>query len=119
MHRFSYGERDYAFGQAMLSLRTAIGLTQAGLAQRLGVTRKAIGRWEAGESYPNASHLKALLALAALQQAWGFGREEEIRAFWREAHQKELLDERWLQELLGFNLPRVFRVIILWLVLLP
>jgi hypothetical protein len=31
MKRFSYGERDYAFGQRMLTLRTAIGLTQADL----------------------------------------------------------------------------------------
>ena len=42
----SYGERDYAFGQAMLTLRTAIGLTQAGLAEFLGVSRKAVGGWE-------------------------------------------------------------------------
>jgi len=31
MKRSSYGEHDYAFGQAMLTLRTPIGLTQAGL----------------------------------------------------------------------------------------
>src|SRR5437763_904368 len=64
MKRFSYGERDYAFGQAMLTLRTSIGLTQAGLAERLRVTRKAISRWEAGDTYPKASHLQALLAFA-------------------------------------------------------
>jgi hypothetical protein len=33
----SYGERDYAFGQAMQTLRSTIGLTQAGLAELLGV----------------------------------------------------------------------------------
>jgi hypothetical protein len=33
--RTSYGERDYAFGQLMLRLRTSIGLTQAGLAGRV------------------------------------------------------------------------------------
>ncbi len=44
MQRFSYSERDYAFGQAMLSLRTAIGLTQTGLAELLGVSRKAVSR---------------------------------------------------------------------------
>ena len=109
MKRFSsYGERDYAFGQAMLNLRTAIGLTQAGLAELLGVTRKAVGRWEAGETYPIASHLKALLAVAFGQHAFAAGHEEEeIRAFWRQAHQKALLDERWLQELLGTRRPRL------------
>ncbi len=43
MKRSSYGERDYAFGQSMLNLRTAIELTQAGLAEHLGVSRHAVG----------------------------------------------------------------------------
>jgi hypothetical protein len=36
MKRYSYGERDYTFGQMMLTLRTNIGLTQAGLAEQIG-----------------------------------------------------------------------------------
>ncbi len=47
MPRHSYREHDYAFGQAMLKLRTSIGLTQAGLADLLGVSRRAVGEWEA------------------------------------------------------------------------
>src|SRR5438876_227784 len=97
----SYRDRDYAFGQAMLTLRTAIGLTQAGLARHLGVSRKAVGEWEAGLTYPKAEYLKAFIALAAQQQAFPLGREEaEIRAFWHAAHQKVLLDEAWLGTLL-------------------
>ncbi len=46
MKRSLYGERDYAFGQIMLALRTAIGLTQAGLADHLGVSQRAVGEWE-------------------------------------------------------------------------
>ncbi len=63
MPRSLHGERDYAFGQRMLTLRTSIGLTQEGLAAVLGITRKAVGRWEAGETYPKAAHLPTLLAL--------------------------------------------------------
>ena len=108
MKRFSYGEQDYAFGQAMLTLRITIGLTQAGLAERLRVSRKAIGRWEAGSSYPKAEHLKALLAFAVGQHAFPAGREEEeVRAFWQVAHQKVSLDEPWLQGLLGTQRPRL------------
>jgi len=108
MKRFSYGEQDYAFGQAMLTLRITIGLTQAGLAERLHVSRKAIGRWEAGSSYPKAEHLKALLAFAVGQQAFPAGREEEeVRAFWQIAHQKVSFDEPWLQGLLGTQRPRL------------
>src|SRR5438132_6496129 len=102
MKRFSYGERDYAFGQSMLTLRSAIGLTQADLAEFLGVSRKAVGGWEVGSSYPTAEHLKALLTLAAQQGTFPAGREaEEMRAFWQAAHQKVLLDESWLSALLS------------------
>ncbi len=96
-----YRERDYAFGQAILTLRTRTGLTQAGLAERLGVSRKAVGEWEAGLTYPTAEHLKALIALAIARQAFAAGREEEeIRAFWQAASQKAQFDEAWLAALL-------------------
>ncbi len=102
MKRVSYGEQDYAFGQQMLTLRMTIGLTQAGLAEHLGVSRHAVGRWEVGQSYPKAEHLKAFITLCLQQHVWAFGLEaEEIRALWHAAHQKVLLDERWLHELLS------------------
>ncbi len=108
MSRPFYGERDYAFGQAMLTLRTRIGVTQADLAEVLGITRKAISRWEAGDTYPKPPHLKALLAFAMKHRAFPAGdEEEEIRAFWHVAHQKVLLDERWLQEVLGQQRPQL------------
>ncbi len=106
MNRSPYGERDYAFGQAMLTLRTSIGLTQAGLADLLHVSRRAVGEWEAGSSYPTADHLKRLIMLGVQQQAFPAGREaEEIRALWKAAHQKVLLDELWLAELLSQQRP--------------
>ena len=102
MKKSSYGERDYAFGQLALGLRTSIGLTQAGLARQLGISRQAVVGWEAGSSYPKASHLKALLALAVKEQVFPAGHEvEEIRALWKAAHQKVLLDETWLSVLLS------------------
>jgi transcriptional regulator with XRE-family HTH domain len=106
MRRSSYGERDYAFGQLILTLRSAIGLTQAGLSDQLGISKKAVGEWEAGSSYPKATHLKALIALAVKEQVFPVGHEEEeIRALWKAAHRKVLLDETWLQELLSQSSP--------------
>jgi WD40 repeat protein/transcriptional regulator with XRE-family HTH domain len=97
----AYDERDYAFGQVMLTLRTEIGLTQAGLAKELGVSRRAVGEWEAGSSYPKPQHLKEVVALGVKSQAFRVGHEaEEIRALWKAACQKVLLDERWLSSLL-------------------
>jgi len=104
--RYSYSERDYAFGQLMLTLRTTIGLTQAGLADRLGVSRRAVAEWEAGSSYPKAERLRQLIELGVQLQVFPAGREaEEIRALWRTAHQKVLLDEAWLHDLVAPPVP--------------
>src|SRR6266581_1763290 len=105
---YPYSERDYPFGQLMLTLRTTIGLTQAGLGERLGVSRRAVAQWEAGLSYPKAENLKQLITLGVQQHAFPAGREtEEIRTLWRAAHQKILLDELWLHGLLGAPRPRL------------
>lgn len=106
MKRTVYRELDHAFGQRMLTLRTAIGQTQADLAITLGVTRHAVGGWEAGRSYPKAHHLKGLVALGLRQRAFPAGQEREaIRALWQAARQKSLLDEQWLGELLATLAP--------------
>ena len=101
MKKSLYGERDYAFGQRILTLRTSIGLTQAGLGERLRVSRRAVAEWEAGSSYPKAKHLQEFIALAVRASAFPAGREaEEVRVLWHAAHQKLLLDEAWLASLL-------------------
>src|SRR5207244_1358150 len=76
------------------------------LAERLHVHRRAVAGWEAGSSYPKADHLKERITLAVQQQAFAAGREEEeIRALWKAAHQKVLLDEAWLRDLLASPRP--------------
>jgi len=104
--RYVYRERDYAFAQLMLTLRTAIGLSQAVLAERLGASRRAVADWEGGLSYPKTERLKELITLGMQQQAFPAGREEEeIRALWKAAHQKVLLDDAWLHDLLAPAMP--------------
>jgi WD40 repeat protein/transcriptional regulator with XRE-family HTH domain len=101
MHHSAYPERDYAFGQQILSLRTESNLTQAGLAELLGVSRQAIVGWEAGTSYPSPQHLKHLVELCLQHNAFHSGQEaEEIRALWQSAHVRVPLDETWLTRLL-------------------
>ena len=102
MKRVPYGERDYAFGQLMLTLRMETRLTQGGLADLLGVSRHAIAGWEAGHSYPKADHLKHFITVMLQRHAFAPGREfEEIHELWKAAHQKVLLDEPWLRALLS------------------
>ena len=101
MRRTSYRDLDTAFGQMMVTLRTAITLTQTELAEFLGVSRRAIGAWEGGVSYPKALHLRQFIALGVDRAAFPAGQErDQIRALWVAAHTKELLDEDWLTGLL-------------------
>src|SRR5215472_17253387 len=101
MPRHSYREHDYAFGQAIFKLRTSIGLTQDSLADLLGVSRRAVGEWEVGSTYPKAEHLQHFLELCVQQHVFPPEREEEeIRTLWKAAHQRALLDEAWLAALL-------------------
>lgn len=107
MKRLPYRERDYAFGKTLLSLRTRLGLTQTGLAEYLGISRRAVGDWEAGASYPKVEHLQKFIALAVQDHAFSPGRQEQdIRALWDAAHQKVPLDETWLTAL-GANHPKL------------
>jgi transcriptional regulator with XRE-family HTH domain len=97
----SYHDLDYAYGSKMQKLRNSIGLTQAGLADKLGVSLRTVAGWEAGRSYPRVAHLKELIALAVQQRAFDVGHEaEEIRLLWKVAHQRTWLEERWLSALL-------------------
>lgn len=85
----------------MLTLRTNIGLTQAALADYLHVSRRAVGEWEAGNSYPKVEHIKQLIQLGIKQRAFPAGREvEAVREIWQISRQKVLLDEHWLEGLL-------------------
>ena len=102
MRRAGKGDPDYAYGATMLTLRTAISLSQEELAHCLGVSRRAVAEWEAGNCYPKAEHLKALIELGVKSQAFAeASAAEEIRALWRAARQKVLLDEHWLSALLS------------------
>jgi WD40 repeat protein/transcriptional regulator with XRE-family HTH domain len=97
-----YRERDYAFGQLILTVRTKLKLTQTELAEKLGVRRRAVIDWEGGLTYPTADHLKHFVTLTLEHQVFSTGREaEELRALWHAAHQKVLLDEVWLAGLLS------------------
>ena len=104
MKGISYRDRDFPFGQDMLALRTKMGLKQVELAQLLGVSRRAVSNWEAGNSYPKLEHFKQLIVLALQHKAFPAGHEaERIRALWQIAHQKVLLDEAWLKGLLSLS----------------
>ena len=50
-------------GERIISLRTASSLSQGQLAERMGVSRQAVSKWESGTSDPSTSNLLALAKL--------------------------------------------------------
>ena len=50
------------FSQKLQQLRTARGLTQETLAEKLFVSRTAVSKWESGRGFPNIDSLKAIAA---------------------------------------------------------
>src|SRR5437588_3551778 len=83
MDATSDGTAGGRFRGQLLRLRGRAGLTQHALAALLGVSAHAIQNWEAGEGYPSAARLQALIALYVARQVFPAGREaEEARALW-------------------------------------
>ena len=56
-----------ALGERIRELRSARGYTQEYVAERLGVTRQAVSRWESGQSMPSMEKLLALSELFGAQ----------------------------------------------------
>ena len=54
---------DYEFGNYLTELRRKAGMTQQLLAYKLGVTDKAVSKWENGRSKPSLKQLRKLSAI--------------------------------------------------------
>ena len=53
---------DYSFGEYLFNLRRDACLSQANLADKLGVSDKAVSKWETGKAKPRTDMLKKLAA---------------------------------------------------------
>ncbi len=70
---------DYKFGNYLSNLRRKAGLTQRMLAGQLGVSDKAVSKWENGAAKPTTNTIRALAEL------YGLSVEELLRAKEEEA----------------------------------
>src|SRR5574344_462011 len=50
---FSWRGNDYSFGEALYKLRSSNHYTQSDLSSMLGVSPKAVSKWENGKAYPS------------------------------------------------------------------
>lgn len=54
---------DYEFGNYLYELRKKAGLSQTQLADQLGVTNKAVSKWENGKAKPGTETIRKLASL--------------------------------------------------------
>ena len=54
---------DYKFGNYIFELRGRAGLSQSELAAEVGVTNRAVYKWEAGKAKPGVETIPKLMAL--------------------------------------------------------
>ena len=60
----------------LVDLRNQKGLSQIELAERLGVSRQSVSKWETGQALPSAENLKALSKLYNVSLDWLMNDEE-------------------------------------------
>jgi len=102
-----YDDRDYTFGDLVLRLRERAHLTQAELAALVGVSERAIQKWEGGLNYPGAEVLRGLIAVHLRRGAFAAGGEAaEAEALWDTVRGKAVrrrppFDRAWFASLRG------------------
>ena len=69
------------FAEIIVRSRKALGLTQEGLAQKLGVTNQAVSKWESGQSCPDLALLPRIADLFGITIDELFGREPKAVSF--------------------------------------
>ena len=58
-----------SLGEVIRAHREACGMTQELVAQKLGVSRQAVGKWESGKSEPSTTNLIAIAELLGTDAA--------------------------------------------------
>jgi transcriptional regulator with XRE-family HTH domain len=80
----AFGSRRYAVAEYFLMLRSRARLTQSELGMLIGVHRRSVQKWECGEAYPGAEHLRSLIAVYLARGNFTSGCErEEAEVLWR------------------------------------
>ena len=81
--------KNYSFGNYICELREKKGLTQSQLGAKLGVTNKAVSRWENGGAYPST---ELMLPLA---KELGVSIEDLYKAVSEEKNRKQNCVWHW------------------------
>ena len=82
-----------AIGQYIAGKRTAQGMTQEQLAQKIGVSQKSLMRWETGKRLPDADAVEALCtALGITLPELLYGKDSPQKEEMQLTHDAQMLD---------------------------
>lgn len=89
--------RNTSIAENIAAGRRELGITQAALAERVGVTKAAVSKWELGQSLPDVAMLPRLASQlgVTVDELIGYGQEltgEEVSAIVREASELSATD---------------------------
>lgn len=62
--------------EKLVELRRRVGFSQEELADRLGVSRQTVSKWESGQGLPNADNLRLLSRLYSVSIDWLLSNED-------------------------------------------
>ena len=68
------------YGEKIKSKRKAMGLSQEDLAEKLGVTRQAVSKWEMDRAQPTMTNLRELARVFSVDMAYFIGDDEKEEA---------------------------------------
>ena len=66
------------FGQRLKNARDAMGLSREQMAERIGVKRATIEKWESGKVEPRANRLQTLASMLNVPLLWLLGGSQEV-----------------------------------------
>ena len=64
------------YGEKIKAKRKAMGLSQEDLAEKLGVTRQAVSKWETDRAQPTTSNLRELAQVFSVDMAYFIGEDD-------------------------------------------
>ena len=68
------------YGEKIKSKRKAMSLSQEDLAEKLGVTRQAVSKWEMDRAQPTMTNLRELARVFSVDMAYFIGEDEKEEA---------------------------------------
>lgn len=105
----NYKPLDYEFGILIQSYRHKARLTQLQLAKLVGVSKRAVLNWEAGNSYPQHDHLRRLVEIFLDRGCFTEHEEQgEAQILWEKASAskkdvKDAFNPAWFNTILPEN----------------